>query len=412
MKDRVAQGFATEYGREPEVVTRAPGRLEILGNHTDYNEGVVLSVAVDRNTWVAAAPAPGRDCRLKDLRDGSSRTFSLDRLDGPEPGDWANYVKGIVVELRKRGIEIDAFDAVLCSTVPMSAGMSSSAALEMSMCKAIGRLRELDLAWTEWARIGQGSENNYVGARTGLLDQFSSLMGKAGQLVFSDFRSLEVSNVPLPGGTSLVVANCMVKHELTNEYNERRSRCEEALAFLQQRSPGISATAGRRYTQSDRTSDSAGPHPLSSESHIGALRDVSREQLEACRGEMDILPWRRAMHVVGENERVFAGIRALQDDDLATFGRLMVESQESSRLNFENSCTELDILVELGSSLPGFIGARLSGGGFGGITVHLVEAAEAETYSHRLATAYESRTDIKPEVMICRAGDGAEVVAG
>ena len=381
MKDRVAQGFEQEFGRPPAVIARAPGRLEILGNHTDYNEGVVLSVAVDRATWVAAASAPGRDCRLKDLRDGSHRTFSLDELDDPEPGDWANYIKGIVVELRARGIEVDAFDAVLCSTVPLSAGMSSSAALEMSMCKAIGQLGGIDLPWTEWARVGQGAENNYVGARTGLLDQFSSLMGRAGQLVFSDFRSLAVRNVPLPAGTSLVVANCMVKHQLTNEYNERRARCEEAVAFLQQQDAAVKA-----------------------------LRDVSREQLEACRGEMHILAWRRAMHVVGENERVFAGIGALEQGDLAGFGRLMVESHDSSRLNFENSCTELDILVEIGSSLPGFLGARLSGGGFGGITVHLVEEAEAEGYARRLATAYESRTEIEPETMICRAGNGAEAI--
>ena len=381
MKDRVAKGFEHEFGRPPEVITRAPGRLEILGNHTDYNEGVVLSVAVDRATWVAAADAHGRDCRLKDLRDGSSRSFSLDELKDPEPGDWANYIKGIAVELAKRDIEIGAFDAVLCSTVPLSAGMSSSAALEMSVCKAIGQLGGIDLPWTEWARVGQGSENNYVGARTGLLDQFGSLMGKAGHLVFSDFRSLEVRNVPLPAGTSLVVANCMVKHKLTNEYNERRTRCEEAVAFLQRQAPSIKA-----------------------------LRDVSREQLEACRGEMDFLAWRRAMHVVGENERVFAGIGALEEGDLAGFGRLMVESHDSSRLNFENSCTELDILVEIGSSLPGFLGARLSGGGFGGITVHLVEEAEAESYARRLATAYESRTEIEPEVMICQAGDGAEII--
>ena len=377
------EGFQKEFGSAPRVVTRAPGRLEILGNHTDYNEGVVLSTAVDRSTWVAAAPADTDECVVKDVRDESVRRFRADALDNPEKGDWANYIKGIVVELQQRGIEVPPFQATLYSTVPMSAGMSSSAAMEMSFCFALGRLAGADLPWLEWARIGQGAENNYVGAKTGLMDQFSSLKGMPNQLVFSDFRSLEVRNVPLPEGTALVVANSKVKHELTNEYNERRERCEEAVEFLQHRYEGISA-----------------------------LRDVSRAQLDACKEDMDILVYRRALHVVGENERVFAGSEALKAGDLDTFGKLMVESQASSRDNFENSCRELDILVDLGRSLPGFIGARLSGGGFGGITVHLVRRDEAESYAKRLGTAYKSRTDIDPETMICQAGPGAEVIRG
>ena len=381
MLKRIQDVFSRVFGHSPTVVARAPGRIEFLGNHTDYNEGVVLSLAVDRVTWVAIAARAGKECRLHSIEKGETRTFLFDALDTPRPGDWANYVKGVVVELLKRGKNLPAFDAVIGSTVPMSAGMSSSAALEMSFALAIGQLGKIDLPWIEWARIGQGAENNYVGAQTGLLDQFSSLRGKKGTLVFSDFRSMEVNNVPLPTETAVIVANSMVKHELTNEYNERRARCEEAVAFLK-----------TRYRD------------------VTALRDVTRAQLEACKDDMDIMAWRRAMHVVGENERVFAGIDALAKHDLSEFGRLMFESHESARILFENSCGELDILVEIGKSLPGCLGARLSGGGFGGITVHLVEATEAEDYARRLGTAYESRTDIPPEVMICRPHDGAEVV--
>ena len=381
MKQQVIEEFQQEYGRSPQVVARAPGRLEILGNHTDYNEGVVLSVAVDRETFVAAdTTTGGKTCRMKDLADGSSRTFELDQLDNPEAGDWANYIKGVVAEIQQRGIVVPAFEAVVLSSVPMSAGMSSSAALEIATALALGQLAGVFLPWLEWARIGQGAENNYVGAKTGLMDQFSSIKGRQGQLVFSDFRTLEVRNVPLPPGTALVVANSMVKHTLTGEYNERRERCEEAVAVLQK-----------------------------SFNDIVALRDVTREQLEGCRDGMDPVTYRRALHVVGENERVFSGVAALQDNDLAAFGRLMFESQESSRVNFENSCSELDLLVEIGKSLPGAIGARLSGGGFGGISVHLVYEAEAENYSRLLASEYEKRTGLKTEVMICQAAEGAGV---
>ena len=383
MHEQVIAGFRTEFRREPQVVTRAPGRLEILGNHTDYNEGVVLSVAVDRATYVAAAACPGKDCRIKDLRDGSEREFRTDQLSHPRPRDWANYVKGLVVELQRRKVQVPGFQAVLLSSVPLSAGMSSSAALEISMCYALSRLANTVLPWQEWAKIGQASENNYVGAKTGLLDQFSSIRGRKGHLVFSDFRSLEVTNVPLPPGTALVVANSMVKHHLTNEYNERRQCCEQAVAFLQTKFAGVRA-----------------------------LRDVTRAQLEACAPEMDPLAFRRALHVVGENERVFAGIKALEANDLTTFGQLMFESQASSRENFENSAPELDILVEEGRRLPGLIGARLSGGGFGGITVHLVESSRAEQYSHDLAAAYRQRTRLDAQVMTCSAADGAEILLG
>lgn len=374
----VVSGFSEYFGREPTVVARAPGRLEILGNHTDYNEGVVLSVAVDRATWFAAAPLEGTECVVHDLRDGSTRTFALDALANPEAGDWANYVKGVVVELQSRGFAVPAFEATILSTIPMSAGMSSSAALEIATAYALGKLANADLPWLEWAKIGQACENDYVGARTGLMDQFSSIKGRPNQLVFSDFRSLTVSNVPLPAGTALVVANSMVKHNLTNEYNERRERCEEAVATLQVDDP-----------------------------QVVALRDVTLEQLEAGRDSLSAMAYRRALHVVGENARVFAGIDALGSGDLAAFGKLMFASHESSRVNFENSCPELDQLVAIGESLPGAIGARLSGGGFGGITVHLVAADEAEAYARRLTTAYEKLTGKRPEVMTCVAGDGA-----
>jgi len=379
--DSIRRSFATVFGSEAEVVTRAPGRLEILGNHTDYNEGVVLSVAVDRGTYVAARKVEGTVCRVVDVVIDDERTFDLTDLANPEKGDWANYIKGMVVEFRTRGIEIPAFEAVMGSTIPMSAGMSSSAAFEMSFGLMMLNLAGAEMEWRELAKAGQGCENHYVGANTGLLDQFSSLMGKADQLVFSDFRSLAVENVPLPAGTALVVANSMVKHNLTNEYNERRESCESAAAVLADAYEGVVA-----------------------------LRDVSMAQLEAARDKLTKTDFGRALHVVGECTRVMSGIAALGTGDVAAFGQLMFESQDSSTHNFENSCWELDVLVAVAKSIPGALGARLSGGGFGGITVHLVEASQAETYAAEVARRYHERTGLDADVMICRAGDGAEVL--
>ncbi len=382
MKNRVREAFQANFDTRPTVVTRAPGRLEILGNHTDYNQGTVLSVAVDRATFVAAGACAGTTCTVIDIANHTSRVFELDQLDHPTPGDWANYIKGLIVEFSRRGVRLPAFRAVLTSTVPMSAGMSSSAALEMSVAYALGALADVSLEWREYARIGQGAENNYVGAKTGLLDQFSSLRGKADHLVFSDFRSLEVENVPLPEGIALVVANSMVKHNLTNEYNERREACEEAVACLAQRYEGIRA-----------------------------LRDVSLSQLEDAREDLSETAYRRALHVVGEITRVSAAMAALGRGDVAAFGRMMFESQDSSTRNFENSCPELDTLVQIGKEMPDAIGARLSGGGFGGITVHLVRADASHGYAETLAAEYKQRTGLRADVMICRAADGAEILA-
>ena len=371
------EAFKNHFGIEATVIAKAPGRLEILGNHTDYNEGTVLSVAVDRAMTVAAAKVDGKTCELYDLVIDSTKTFDLDKLDNPTKGDWSNYVKGVVQEFQKRGYTVPAFKATLKGTVPLSAGMSSSAALEMAFVLVIEKLADLCLDWKTRALIGQAAENNYVGAKTGLLDQVSSLMGKENQLVYSDFRTLQVHNVPIPAGTAFVVANCMVKHNLTNEYNERREACELAAKIL----------------------------------GVKALRDVTPEQLKAAKDKLPEVAYLRALHVVGEIDRVEKGSQALAAGDLDTFGRLMFESQYSSTNYFDNSIEELDIMVELAKTIPGHIGARLSGGGFGGITVHLVKADAAEQYCKTLAELYQQKTGLKTEAMICTAAQGAHYLA-
>ncbi len=367
--------FTATFQQPPAVIARAPGRLEVLGNHTDYNEGLVISCAVDRSTWFMASPSPDDTFRIKLAADNDETTFTLADLDSPIKGHWSNYVKGVIVELQARGHQVSPFQAVLMGDVPLSAGMSSSAALEMAACLAIGKLNNIDLPKPEWARIGQACENKYVGANTGLLDQFTSLMGEANQLVRIDFRTLETSTISCPENAVFVVANSGVKHDLTLEYNERRERCEEAARDLK----------------------------------VKALRDVTPQQLEAGKPTLDIMAYRRAKHVVGECDRVNRAAEALADEDLPTFGQILFESHASSIDNFENSCSELDILVEASRSLPGCYGARLSGGGFGGISIHLVEKAQADLFQQRLAEAFKSRTGRELQTMICQVGQGAEI---
>ncbi|MBN2643344.1 MAG: galactokinase [Victivallales bacterium] len=374
--------FKAHYGKSPLAVATAPGRLEILGNHTDYNEGITLSAAVSQTTIFAIAPVEGRICRMKDFRDGSEKQFNLDEIDAPAPKDWSNYIKGVIVELRKRNIQIGAFDGAILSDIPLSAGMSSSAALEVSAGFAFAEAFGIDLPKAEWAKIGQGVENNYMGLNSGLLDQFSSIFGQEDGLIYSDFRTNEVvRNVSLPHGYMIVVANSMVKHNLVDSaYNARRVSCENVVKKLQQVDPSIKA-----------------------------LRDVSMDMLKANKALLDHQDYLKALHVVGECERVVAGAKMLENNDIEAFGKLLFESHESSKVNFDNSCPELDCLCELATSIPGCLGARLSGGGFGGISIHLVEASYADEYCERLKTAYKLQTGKETETIQCCIGAGAHV---
>lgn len=380
MKQDVIDSFAAAYSAKPAAYSHAPGRLEILGNHTDYNEGFVLSCATGQATEMAIAAIPGRICKLQNPPLKGEFTIDLDDMDTPRPKDWTNYIKGVLVELRRRGISYPAFEVLFKSSVPLSAGMSSSAALEMSFCMALKQLAGIDLPLPEWARVGQSVENVYLGLKSGLLDQFSSLYGKKDSFILCDFRSVEVlKTVTMPAGWKIVVANTMVKHNLVeSDYNQRRESCERATKVIQGKFP-----------------------------QVKTLRDVSSSMLEECKSILDHTDYLRAKHVVGEDERVMKGVELLEAGKVEEFGALWFQSHESSRDCFENSCPELDILVELAHTIPGCVGARLSGGGFGGISIHLVRESEAENYCERLAAAYKLKTGKTIETIICSVGDGA-----
>ena len=382
--NQLAEKFYAYFGCRPLAGAAAPGRLEVLGNHTDYNEGFVLSCTVGQNTRIMAAPAEGSRCRVMDFRGNQEMCFDLSDMDAPPPGNGSAYIIGMMNEMRKRGCKFTSgFIAGLESTVPLSAGMSSSAALETAAGLALGKLFNFDLSKPEWARAGQGVENNFLGLKSGLLDQFSSLFGKRNNIIMSDFRSVEViGTLPLDENYVFVVINSMKKHHLVDsDYNVRRENCESAAAKLAKIYP-----------------------------EVKTLRDVSPEMLENAARELSQLELLRARHVVNECARVKLASAILRQNDMKRFGQLLWDSHESSRINFENSTPELDYLVELSHSIPGAIGARLSGGGFGGISIHLVETATAESYAERVCAAYKAQTGITAEHFICSIGDGATVI--
>ncbi len=368
------------FGADPLFLAYAPGRVEILGNHTDYNEGFVLSAAIDAGIAYGLAPSKSAMCTVYSADFQETAAFPAAEPGRTDKERWSNYSRGVFALLRERyGFAPRGFLGTQVGDIPVAAGLSSSAALEIASGLAIAAFHDVEPLPLDLARIGQKAEHEYVGVRCGLLDQISSLFGREHALVFTDFRSLRVETVPLPPGTAFLIANTAVKHTLVDsEYNERRLRCEQASAYF----AGV-----------------LGPR-------VKALRDVTRAELEAHRGGLDPAVWKRAAHPIGENERVLEGVRLLRAGDAAGFGRLMFDSHESSRALFENSCPELDTLVEAARAIPGVLGARLSGGGFGGSIVALIEEGRSETVSAALAAAYAKKYGriIAPRLVVPSAG--------
>jgi len=384
LKTLTAQ-FKTTFGTAPTVMAHAPGRVEVLGNHTDYNEGYVLSAAIDCGTFFLAAPAVDGECRLYAADLKQECRFPVADPAPSKTMSWANYVKGVLSGLRGKRPVNKGFVALFGGNVPLGAGLSSSASLEMCSGLALARLYGMTVAPLDLAKIGQAAEHHYAGVKCGLLDQISSLFGRENALVMSDFRTLDVQTVPLGPEACFLVCNTAVKHALVeSEYNERRERCEEAARYF--------ATVL--------------PHPVTH------LRDVSWAELEAYRAAMNPAVAKRAAHIIGENTRVLKGRELLGKHDLSAFGRLMFESHESSRTQFENSCRELDVLVDVAKTIPAVLGARLSGGGFGGSVVVLVRVGDAADVAARLAAAYKKALGHPCTTMIIRPSGGARVLAG
>ena len=358
------------------ATSRAPGRVELLGNHTDYNEGVVLSAAINYAVTTRGEAIEERRAEVTTSFAKEPVNASLDALS-PFSGEssWANYSLGVAAILREEGYTFGGFTMQVESDLPAGAGLSSSAALEVATARLIMKLYSLEIDPLRLAKICRRAENDFVGVKSGLLDQVSSIFGKRGQAIYLDCRSEQIENIPLPPESALLVFHCGIEHRLVGgEYNERREQC-----FAAARALGVKA-----------------------------LRDVTSAMLENARTQLDPLVYRRAAHIVGEDERVFAGIDALRRGDGAAFGELMFASHESSRTHFENSTPELDALVEIARGEPGVYGSRLTGGGFGGATISLVERTRAEAIAHSLEEKYTARTGNRGRAYLCESADGAE----
>lgn len=352
----------------------APGRAEWLGNHTDYNDGLVLGIGLEVGATVTAQPAAHGQLVLRAEDLGEELACDLDALRPAGAGSWANYAIGVAAGFLARGAKDAGLLLSIRSNVPMGAGLSSSAALECATARALQQAWGTDFDDMELARIGQEAEHRFAGVRCGLLDQVTSLFAKRDHAVFFDCRSLEVRRVPIPQEARFVIMQTGVKHALSDgAYNERRTECEEAARIL----------------------------------GVGKLREAAPEMLEeaAASGRLKDAPLQRARHVVGENARVAAAADALRACDLATVGRLMNESHESSRTLFGNSCEELDFLASEARAFPGCLGARLTGGGFGGAVLALVrggaEADFLEVVGRRVSAAWGR---VPPTLVTCAGG--------
>jgi galactokinase len=370
--------FEDSFGAKPRIFC-APGRVNLLGEHTDYNDGFVMPCAIGFSTRVAISPRLDRKLVIHSEEFSEQYEFDLDNLPSRGKGVWSDYVVGVAVMLQQMGHQTPGASLLVRGEVPIGAGLSSSAAIEVASALALMSLNGTKLSLPEVAKLCQKTENVFIGARVGIMDQFISCLGKAGHALLLDCRSLEFKLIPIPESVRLVICNTMVKHEhASGAYNRRREECDEGVKLLT-----------RWYPE------------------IRALRDVSVEQLERHVAEMPATIYKRCLHVVAENRRVQEGAQYLTAGDVIRFGDLMRESHRSLRDLFEVSCRELDVMAEIAESLEGYCGGRMTGGGFGGCTVNLVKTANAQEFASQIAERYQASIGIKPDVYVCSAANGA-----
>jgi galactokinase len=375
----------TEMTGPGSHVYRAPGRVNLIGEHTDYNEGFVLPTAIGISTWVTSTRRDDRTVRLFSENFSEWLEFSLDDQDLRARDHWSDYVVGVALAIERAGYRLHGAELRIRGEVPIGSGLSSSAALEVASGYALLRNSGLAVDRRELARLCQQAENEFVGMRCGIMDQFASCHGQAGRALLLDCRSLEHKLLPLPEAARLAVCNTMVKHSLAgSEYNTRRLECEAAVKHFAQHRP-----------------------------EVRALRDVTEADLKQYGSDLPEVIYRRARHVITENARVLAAGAALEGGDLTAFGELMNSSHHSLRADYEVSCRELDLMVALARAVPGVYGARMTGGGFGGCTVNLVKTEAIDEFQRTVARGYEQATGLVPEIYICSAANGvAEVEKG
>ena len=375
----IEQSFQAIYGTTPEVGVRAPGRVNLIGEHTDYNDGFVLPAAIDRSIDFAGRKRTDRVVQVHSLDFSASVEFSLDDIQKDNKNPWSNYIRGVSKYLEEDGYRLPGADIAFGGNVPREAGLSSSAAVEVGTAAFWKNLLRLEVDPVYLVKLARKAENQFVGVPCGIMDQFISALGRENHALFLDCRDLTFRHVPLRGDVKIVVCNSGVKRALAqSEYKVRLEQCRQAVAQI--------ASAGLA---------------------VKSLRDVQPAQLEAARGVLSEVLFRRARHVVSENGRVLEAVRVLEAGDLERFGELMNASHESLRDDYEVSSKELDILVELAWKQPGVLGARMTGAGFGGCTVNLVYQEAAQAFAEAVRRGYQDALGLKAEIYICKASQGA-----
>jgi galactokinase len=387
-RDVAIQAFQDHFNLPPRFLVRAPGRVNLLGEHVDYNDGFVMPAAIDRATFIAFSPSSTDETALVAADFGEEARFTPETLplkkqpDGSPMPEWAYYPAGVAWALAAAGLPAQAMQAVFSSDIPRGSGLSSSASIEMAFGVAWSALGRWNLPPMQMALLGQKAENQYVGVNCGIMDQFASACGEANRLLLLDCRSLEYRSLPLPMDMAIIVADTTVRRKLTSgAYNDRRAACEEAVRLLSHELPGLRS-----------------------------LRDVGVETFNRLAHLLPTTVQKRARHIVEEIERTRQAIPLLEQGRAVEFGWLMNTCHVSLRDLYEVSTPELDTMVQIAQSLPGCLGARLTGAGFGGCTVNLVKSAHAEAFAHALGPEYERRAGLHPEIYICQASRGAELL--
>ncbi|HVA00314.1 MAG TPA: galactokinase [Terriglobia bacterium] len=375
----IQEAWVKAFGASPDAVVRAPGRVNLIGEHTDYNDGFVLPAAIDRAIEFAARRRGDRLVRVHALDFQDQVEFSLDAIQKDQAHPWSNYLRGVFKFLEAEGYRLQGADVVFGGNVPREAGLSSSAAVEVGTVALAMKLFGLHLEPLEVVRIARRAENEFVNVPCGIMDQFVCALGKRDHALFLDCRNLAYRHVPLRGNVKIAVCNSGVRRALaSSEYEIRLEQCRQAVAQL--RTTGLA---------------------------VNSLREIDLADLEVASPVLTEVLLKRARHVISENQRVLEAVKVLEDGDLERFGKLMNASHESLRDDYEVSCQELDVLVDLALKQPGVLGARMTGAGFGGCTVNLVRTEAANSFADAVKAGYREVLGREAEVYICEASDGA-----
>jgi galactokinase len=375
--ETLSQSFSNYFNAKPQIIVRAPGRVNLIGEHTDYNDGYVLPMAIDHAVWMALAPRTDSTVRIRSLDLQVDATFDLSLLAKGE--GWIEYVKGVASELQKTGRKLHGFNAVMTGDVPRGAGLSSSAAVELATARAFSAVSGFEWDAVEMAAISQKAENRWVGVNCGIMDQMASAASQEGYALFLDCRTLEIQHAPLPEKTSVVILDTSTRRGLVDSaYNERRSQCEEAARWFE----------------------------------VKALRDVSVGELKKADGKLSEVVMKRARHIVTENARVLEAVQVMKAGNVERLGELFNASHASLRDDFEVTNEALNQIVECAQRQPSCHGARMTGAGFGGCAVALVKEENTGEFVSAVSSEYKQKSGLEASVYICKPNAGASIVKG